>query len=282
MVLLAFVLLFGIICLLSKKHPMTLITAIASLKGGVGRTTTALSLAAGLARNRHATLLIDIDPFASATSLLLPNHDDLNEEQTVYATIKHAAALPVKPTAIQNLFLVPSHQQLSEIDMLGTKAVTDKDKVVKNKAKAVRLKTQLDKIKHQYAYVVIDCPPSYNWLTVNALTASDQIIVPINPGITAFTSLQHTIAAIEKVKEVYNPLLFLRGLLYTRDDGTAQSKQNLARIRKTFPERLLQTVIPHDYALMDAAFKQQDIYSYNAHSAGAKAYMGLINEAFNV
>jgi chromosome partitioning protein len=272
MVLLAFVFLFGIICLLSKK-PMTLITAIASFKGGVGRTTTALSLAAGLARNGHATLLIDIDPFAYATSLLLPNHDDLKEEQTVYTTIKHSAALPVKPTAIQNLFLVPSHDQLRDIALLDTQ--DDKDK-------ATRLKTELDKIKTQYAYVVIDCPSSHDWLSINALTASDQVIVPISPGVTAFTSLHNTIAAIEKVKEVYNPLVFLRGLLYTRDDGTAQSKQNLARIRKTFPERTLKTVIPHDEALMDAAYKQQDIYGYNAHSAGAKAYMGLIKEAFNV
>ncbi len=130
--------------------------------------------------------------------------------------------------------------------------------------------------------MVINCPPSHDWLSVNALTASEQVIVPISPGITAFTSLSNTIAAIEKVKEVYNPLLFLRGLLYTQDDGTAQSKQNLADIRKTFPERVLKTVIPHDEALMDAAYKQQDIYGYNAHSAGAKAYMGLIKEAFNV
>jgi chromosome partitioning protein len=262
--------------LLSKKHTMTLITAIASFKGGVGRTTTTLSLAAGLARAGHTTLLIDIDPFAYATALLLPNHDDLKEEQTVYATIKHATALPVKPTAIQNLFLVPSHNQLRDVAMLVTKY--DKD----DKDKATRLKIELDKIRTQYAYVVIDCPPSHDSLSINALTASDQVIVPISPGINAFTSLYNTIETIEKVKKVYNPLVFLRGLLYTQDDGTAQSKQNLAHIRKTFPERTLKTVIPHDEALMDATYKQQDIYGYNAQSAGAKAYMGLIKEAFNV
>jgi chromosome partitioning protein len=261
---------------------MTLITAIASLKGGVGRTTTAPCLAAGLARKGHATLLIDIDPFAYASSLSLPNHDDLKEEQTVSTTIKHSAALPVQHTAIQNLFIVPSHNQLSDVEMVVTNAIKGKDKAVAEKDKAVRLKTQLDKIKHQYAYVLIDCPPSYNWLTVNALTASDQVIVPIGPGIPELTSLDHTIEVIEKVKKVYNPVLFLRGLLYTRDDGTAQSKQNLARLRKTFPKQTLQTVIPLDENLFNAAVKQQDIYGYNAHSAGARAYMGLIKEAFNV
>src|SRR3954452_6845534 len=136
-----------------------MIIAIASQKGGVGKTSTSISLAAGLARKNKKVLLIDIDSQANSSKVLLPNYPDIPIERTVHTTIIKQKPLPVHETAVPNLFIVPSHILLSTTDMALTTALDHREE---------RLKIELDRIKQDYDFVFIDCPPSLSWLTLNA------------------------------------------------------------------------------------------------------------------
>src|SRR6266550_2913969 len=150
-----------------------MIISVASQKGGVGKTSTAISLAAGLARKNKKVLLIDIDSQANSSKVLVPNYQALPKEQTLFATILHRLPLAVYPTPIPNLDIVPSHILLSNTDVELTTAIDHREE---------RLKRELDTIKDRYDYVFIDCPPALSWLTVNAFTASDHVIIVVSPG----------------------------------------------------------------------------------------------------
>ena len=147
-----------------------MVISIASQKGGTGKTTTTLALAAGLARRGKRILLIDIDSQANSSKVLLPQYQELRKEQTLYQTILESKPLRVHPSPIENLAVVPSHILLSDTDMALTSALDHRE---------ARLKRQLDDIKEHYDFVFIDCPPALSWLTINAFTASDGIIVAI-------------------------------------------------------------------------------------------------------
>src|SRR6266508_747042 len=150
-----------------------MIISIASQKGGTGKTTTSISLAAGLARKGKRVLLVDIDSQANSSKVLLPDYLAIPHEQTIYATILDRKPLPIHHTSVPSLAIVPSHILLSNTEIELTTAIDHRE---------ARLQQQLDAINGSYDYVFIDCPPALSWLTINAFTASDKVLVVVSPG----------------------------------------------------------------------------------------------------
>lgn len=250
----------------------TTVTSIASQKGGVSKTTTSISLASGLARKGKKILLIDIDSQANASKVLLPHYQQIRKDQTLYATVIDRKPLPISQTNVENLDIIPSHILLSNTDVELTTALDHRE---------ARLKTQLDKIKDQYDYVLIDCPPALGWLTLNAFTASDQVIVVISPGYFELESINQINKTIYEVQQNFNPQLKIRGYLYGMADNTVISKTSLKVLRQTFPEYTFNNIVPRNVDLKDASMNKQDIFAYNPKSIGAEAYARVIEEVFN-
>src|SRR5688572_2116084 len=195
-----------------------MVTALASQKGGTGKSSTSISLAAGLARLGKKTLLIDIDSQANSSKVLLPNYQSLKSDETIYRTILERKPLPVHPTKVKNLFVTPSHILLSNTDIDLTTALDHRE---------ARLKTELDKVRGDYEFVFIDCPPALSWLTINAFTASDKIIVVVSPGYFELDSIVQISKTIEEVRDIFNPRLDLLGFLFTMSDPTISTRTSL-------------------------------------------------------
>lgn len=246
-----------------------MVISIASQKGGVGKTTTSISLAAGLARRGKQILLIDIDSQANSSKVLLPEYQTIRKEQSLYVTILERKRLVIHPTTIPHLDIVPSHILLSNTDVALTTAIDHRE---------ARLKNALDTVKEQYDHVLIDCPPALSWLTVNAFTASDAAIVTIAPGYFELESIGQIGKTIEEVREFFNPNLSLLGLLFTMSDPTVNSKLSIGALRAAYPELLLKTTIPKNTDIRDAHFRKQDIFYFSPHSKSAEAYGRLIDE----
>jgi chromosome partitioning protein len=248
-----------------------MIYSIASQKGGTGKTSTSISLAAGLARRGKRVLLIDIDSQANSSKVLLPNYQELKKQDTVYATILERKPMPVRPTALPGLDIVPSHILLSNTDIELTTAKDHRE---------ARLKKQLDPIKAKYDFIFIDCPPALSWLTINAFTASDGVIVVVAPGYFELDSIVQISKTIEEVQEFFNPYLKLKGYLFTMSDPTLNSKTSLKVLRQTYTDAVFDAIIPRNTDLRDAHFNKQDIFSFNPTSKSAEAYDRLIEEIF--
>ena len=157
-----------------------MVISIASQKGGTGKTSTSISLAAGLAHKGKKVLLIDIDSQANSSKVLLPEYPKITKDQTIYTTIIDRLPLPVHQTQVANLSIVPSHILLSNTDIELTTAVDHRES---------RLKNELEKIKDQYEFIFIDNPPALGWLTLNSFTASDKVLVVVSPGYFELDSL---------------------------------------------------------------------------------------------
>jgi len=250
-----------------------MIISVASQKGGVGKTSTAISLAAGLARKGKHTLLVDIDSQANTSKVLVPNYPDIRAENTIYATIINRNPLPVHDTNIPNLSLVPSHILLSNTDIELTTAIDHRE---------ARLKTELDKIAGNYEFVLIDCPPTLSWLTINALTASDKVIVVVAPGYFELDSIVQISKTLNEVREYFNPGLELIGFLFTMSDPTINTSTSLQILRQTYTDKVLKTIIPRNTDLRDAHFNRKDIFSFNPNAKAAQAYSKLIHELFDL
>jgi chromosome partitioning protein len=250
-----------------------MIIAIASQKGGVGKTSTSISLAAGLAKKNKRILLIDIDSQANSSKVLLPEYQNIPPEQTIYTTIIDRKPLPVHQSQVENLLIVPSHILLSQTDVELTTAMDHRE---------ARLKRELDKIKDQYDYIFIDCPPSLSWLTINAFTAADKVLVVVAPGYFELDSIVQISKTIDRMKEYYNLDLELAGFLFTMSDPTINSRTSLEILRKTYDGSVFGAVIPRNTDLRDAHFNRQDVFTFNAKSAAARAYAKLIAELFKV
>src|SRR4051794_21092544 len=250
-----------------------MIIAIASQKGGVGKTSTSISLAAGLAKKNKRVLLIDIDSQANSSKVLIPTYQDIPSDRTIYATIIDRKPLPVHQSKVENLFIVPSHILLSQTDVELTTALDHRE---------ARLKRELDKIKDQYDYIFIDCPPSLSWLTINAFTASEKVLVVVAPGYFELDSIVQISKTINQVKEWFNPELAVAGFLFTMSDPTINSKTSLEILRKTYGDSVFNAVVPRNTDLRDAHFNKQDVFTFNAKSSSARAYSKLITELFNI
>ena len=250
-----------------------MIISIASQKGGTGKTSTSISLAAGLARRRKKVLLVDLDSQANSSKVLLPNYVDIGQEETVYETIINCNALPIRSSTVPNLDIVPSHILLADTDVELTTAIDHRE---------ARLKNELDKIKSVYEYIFIDCPPALSWLTVNAFTSSDSIIIVVSPGYFELNSLMQINKTLQKIQHFFNPSLRLEGYLFTMGDSTKNSAISLQILRQTYMDKVFNTIIPRNTDLRDAHMNQKDIFSYNPNSNAALAYARLIEELFHL
>jgi chromosome partitioning protein len=250
-----------------------MVISIASQKGGVGKTTSSISLSAGLARKGKKVLLIDIDSQANSSKVIIKDYQAIPKEQTIYSTILNRSPLPIHTSEIKNLDIVPSHILLSNTDVELTTAIDHREE---------RLKRELDLIKHKYDYVFIDCPPTLSWLTINAFTASDQVMVIVSPCYFELDSIVQISKTIHEVKDFFNPQLKLAGFLFTMSDPTVNSKTSLQILRQTYTGNVFNTVIPRNTDIRDAHFEKKDIFSYNANAASAQAYAKLIDELFKL
>jgi chromosome partitioning protein len=248
------------------------VIAVASQKGGVGKTTSAINLGACLAQESRRTLLVDIDPQANATSGLGINGND--QRGTTYecliGQIELSAA--VTPTALANLDLVPSAQRLSgaEVELVGVMA------------RETRLKSCLAQVRGEYDFILIDCPPSLGLLTVNSLTAADSVLIPLQCEYLALEGLTQLIGAIRLVQDHLNPGLRIEGVLLTMFDARLNLSQQVAdEARKFFAERVYKTVIPRNVRLSEAPSFGKPIVLYDPNSSGAESYRELAREVID-
>lgn len=250
-----------------------MIFSIASQKGGVGKTTTAISLAAGLAHKAKKVLLIDIDSQANSSKVLLDSYTSLRPEQTLHATILQREPLFVHPSNIPNLDIVPSHILLSNTDVELTVAKDHRE---------ARLKRELETLNARYDYIFIDCPPALSWLTINAFTASDKVLVIVSPGYFELDSIVQISKTIHEVRDYFNANLQLMGFLFTMSDPTITTKTSLQILRQTYTNAVLTTVIPRNTDVRDAHFHRKDIFTYAPLSKSAEAYSRLLVELFQL
>lgn len=250
-----------------------MIVAIASQKGGTGKTTTSISLAAGLARKGKRVLLIDIDSQANSSKVLLPDYLKIPKEEMVYATILARKPLPIHPTTIPGLDVVPSHILLSNTDIELTTAIDHRE---------ARLKNKLDKVKDKYDYVFIDCPPALSWLTINAFTASERVLVVVSPGYFELDSIVQISKTVKEAQEMFNASLEIMGFLFTMSEPTVNTRISLQVLRQTYTNAVLSTIIPRNVDIRDAHFSKQDIFAFAPNSKSALAYSKLIHELFSL
>src|SRR5574339_241261 len=248
-----------------------MVISVASQKGGTGKTSTSVSLAAGLAHKGKRVLLIDIDSQANSSKVLLRHYADITKDQTIHHTILDRGPLVVHETHVPNLSIVPSHILLSNTDIELTTAKDHRES---------RLKTELDKIKGTYDYVFIDNPPALGWLTLNSFTASDRVLVVVSPGYFELDSLGQLGKTLEEVREYFNPGLSLLGYLFTMSEPTINAATSLQILRQTYTQQVLRTVIPRNTDLRDAHFNKTDIFTFNPRAKAALAYGKLIREIF--
>ena len=246
-----------------------MVISIASQKGGTGKTTTSLTLASGLGLAGKRVLLVDLDSQANSSKVAHPDYQSVKSEDTLFATILHRKPLSRVPSRFANVDVVPSHILLAETDLHLTTAKDHRE---------ARLKKQLDVMKDEYDYVLIDCPPSLGWLTLNAFTASDSVLVVVSPGYFELDSLVQIGKVLEEVRELFNPSLGFLGFLFTMSDPTVNSKTSLKILRQTYTDQVLKSVVPRNTDMRDAHMNKQSIFDYAPQSSSAHAYKKLLEE----
>ena len=248
---------------------MGIVLAIANQKGGVGKTTTAINLGAALAEAGQRTLLIDLDPQANATSGL--GFDKRGIEHSIYEALigQVETGSVVRPTPWTNLVLVPSSIRLAgaEIEMVGLIA------------REQRLRRILAPIRADYDVILVDCAPSLGLLTVNALTAADGILIPIQCEYLALEALGQLTSTIDLIRDNLNPSLRVAGIVMTMFDArTNLSQQVVDQVRDHFPREIFETIIPRSVRLSEAPSYGRSILDYDSSSRGAVAYRQLAGE----
>jgi chromosome partitioning protein len=244
------------------------IVAVANQKGGVGKTTTAINLAAGLAALDRKVLVVDVDPQANATSGLGEARKD-NGINTYGVLLGEPAASAIRATGFPNLSLLPSVR-----DLVGAEI-----ELVERPAREGRLREALGPVRPEFDDVFLDCPPSLSLLTVNALTAADAVLVPIQTEYFALEGLSELLDTIDRVRGSFNPLLALDGIVLTMfDDRTNLARQVADDIREHFGDRVYRTVIPRNIRLGEAPSFGKPVLAYDIKSKGAEAYLALARE----
>ncbi len=245
------------------------IIAIANQKGGVGKTTTSINLAASLGALEKKVLLIDADPQANASSGL--GIDVENVEIGTYQIIEHSntAEEGVIPTSAPNVWIIPAHIDLVAIEI----ELVDKEK------REYMLKQALKEIKEKYDYIIIDCAPSLGLLTLNALTAADSVVIPIQCEYFALEGLGKLLNTIKSVQKIHNPSLDIEGLLLTMYDTRLRlSNQVVEEVQKHFNNMVFSTIIQRNIKLSEAPSFGESIINYDATSRGAANYLNLAEE----
>ncbi len=245
------------------------IIAIANQKGGVGKTTTAINLSACLAEKGKKVLSIDMDPQGNMTSGLGVDKD--NVEKTVYDLIIGEGQIEeiICKDVLENLDVLPTNIDLSaaEIELIG---IENKEYIIKN---------EVEKVKDNYDFIIIDCPPSLSMLTINAMTTADSVLVPIQCEYYALEGLSQLIHTIELVKERLNSNLEIEGVVFTMYDArTNLSLQVVENVKDNLNQNIYKTIIPRNIRLAEAPSYGMPINQYDPKSSGAESYRLLADE----
>ena len=247
---------------------MGTVYAIANQKGGVGKTTTAVNVAACIAEAGYDTLLVDIDPQANATvglgiaKDLVPNVYDVLAGDAV-------AADALQPTAIERLFVLPSSPDLAGANV----------ELPRQPGSEQILREALDPLRERFAFILLDCPPSLGPLTVNALVAADRVIVPVQTEYFALEGLAGLLDTLALIQRELNPRLTIAGMLLTMHDGRTRLARDVEReVREHFPSLVFDTVIPRNVRISEAPSFGRPVIHHDPHSSGAEAYFELAKE----
>jgi chromosome partitioning protein len=251
-----------------EPGPMSRILTIANQKGGVGKTTTAVNLAASLAAAERRTLLIDLDPQGNAGSALGVRRDE--SETSIYEVLldNRPLADAIRKTELKFLDLVPASKHLvgAEIELAEVEG------------RETRLRRALDPVAPAYEYVVIDCPPSLGLLTVNGLVAAQGVMIPLQCEYYALEGLADVLKTIELVRASANPGLHVDGIVLTMFSPNNLANQAADEIRKTFSDQVFDTVIPRNVRLSEAPSHGKPILLYDVASKGCQSYLELARE----
>ena len=245
------------------------IISVANQKGGVGKTTTTVNLAASLGVLEKKVLLIDADPQANATSSLGLNNDDF--EINIYQVFEHIGDIKksIIKTNSPNLFIITSHIDLVEVEI----------ELVDKPNREMMLKNALSKVSDEFDYILIDCPPSLGLITLNALSASNSIIIPIQCEYFALEGLGKLLNTIKSIQKIHNNLLEIEGMLLTMYDSRLRlSKQVVEEVKKHFYNMVFNTIISRNVRLGEAPSFGETIINYDASSKGANNYLKFAEE----
>ena len=249
---------------------MTKIIAIANQKGGVGKTTTSINLAAGLAYLNKKVLLVDFDPQGNATQGI--GYRVGLKDLTVYDAILNDVNVKecIKTLSKPPMDILPANINLAGADLELAKIEQDREQL---------LKEALEEIKDNYDFIIIDCPPSLGLLNTNALTAADSVLIPVQSEYYALEGITQLLQTIRLVQKLFNPNLKIEGVLLTMYDARTNLSAEVGQeIRKHFKEKAYKTYIPRNVKLSEAPSSSLSIYDYEIHSEGAKAYVALTRE----
>lgn len=251
---------------------MAKVISVANQKGGVGKTTTAVNLSAGLGLNGKKTLIIDVDPQGNSTSGL--GIDKRSIKGSTYDILVDGAKAEdvIIHTDFQNLDIMPSSIELAAAEL----------EIAEIKHREALLKNALAPVRGNYDYIIIDCPPSLGLITTNALCLSDTILVPIQCEYYALEGLSQLMNTVRRVKRQYNQRLDMEGVLLTMYDGRLNlTQQVVEEVKKYFPRKVFATVIPRGVRLSEAPSFGKPVMYFDKNSKGSKAYLELAKELIN-
>lgn len=245
------------------------VIAIANQKGGVGKTTTAINLGASLAVAEQSTLLVDCDPQSNSTTGLGFPKDPARRSIYHALVLQEPLERLLLKTQVEGFDLIPSDKNLAGAAV----------ELVSADQREYRLKTVLEPLRQRYQYILLDCPPALDLLTLNALVASDSVLVPIQCEYLALEGVSELLDTLMRIRRTLNPSLAIEGILLTMyDERTTLSRQVAADLRSFFGTQVFETVIPRNVRLAEAPSHGKPILFYDIHSRGAASYMQLAKE----